>query len=312
MDSLLNSLELDGLAQYLHDYDLSNQDLVVSENVEKIERLFIGHWEEICRAYEPEKQRVREYIEKKISNAKKVAIIDVGWLGSGPMGLKYLIEEEMIKLFVFDLDGTIADTSEGILNNHRHAHIHMGWPVPPDEILYGLIGGPLLENYRAVLHFPDEEAVRAVQCYREWYARYGIHQAKLYPGIPELLRRIRAGGSRVGMATLKAEPFAITMMEELGVRSSFDVICGMDGADRLTKADLIEKCMASAGVGPFETCMIGDSIHDYNGARQCHVSFVGVSYGFGFQKGEHRAFSLCDDPEALARRIESGEIAPSD
>ena len=209
----------------------------------------------------------------------------------------------MKKLFVFDLDGTIADTSEGILNSHRYAHASMGRPVPPDETLYGLIGGPLLDNYRTVLGFPEEEALQAVRNYRAFYAQYGIHQARLYPGIDGLLRQIKAQGHMAGMATLKAEPFAVTMMEELGVGPLFHLICGMDGADRLTKADLIRKCMAAEEVGPDETCMIGDSIHDYNGALQSGVSFIGVTYGFGFRRGDETPFLLCDDTEALMRIV---------
>ena len=209
----------------------------------------------------------------------------------------------MIKLIVFDLDGTVADTSEGILNSHCHALSTMGRPVPSDRILFNTIGSPLLETYRTTFDFSDEDAVKAVQIYRDWYAEHGIHQAKLYPGMDALLRRINERGLSAGVATLKAEPFAMTMMDELGVGPLFRFIYGMNGEDTLTKAELIGKCMAAAGASPEETCMVGDSIHDYNGAKQCSVPFIGVSYGFGFRSGEERPFPLCGSPEEIGERL---------
>lgn len=210
----------------------------------------------------------------------------------------------MIKLVVFDLDGTIADTSEGILNSHRYALSAMGRPIPSDLDLFNTIGGPLLETYRTVFRFSDDDAVKAVRIYRDWYARYGIHQAKLYPGIDILLRKINDNGLSAGIATLKAEQFAETMMEELHVRPLFHCIYGMNGADTLTKAELIQKCMISAGVSPEETCMVGDSIHDYNGAQICRVSFIGVRYGFGFCEAEEQAFPLCRNPLEIIEKLQ--------
>ena len=204
------------------------------------------------------------------------------------------IRFDKLRLVVFDLDGTIADTSEGIINSHRQAHIVMGREVPSDDILYSLIGGPLLETYKKVFHFSDTDAAMAVNIYREWYSQNGIHQAALYPGIPDLLRRLKESKICVGMATLKAERFAVSMMSELGVGSLFDFIYGMNDKDTLSKADLIAKCMDTARVSQKETCMIGDSIHDFNGARVCQVPFIAVSYGFGFKKGETQPFPVCD------------------
>lgn len=210
---------------------------------------------------------------------------------------------ETKKLFVFDLDGTVADTSEGILNSHRHAHIAMGRPVPSDEILYGVIGGPLLDTYRTVFNFSEKDAVEAVRIYREWYAINGIHQARLYPGMKDLLVKINEQGLIVGMATLKAEKFAVTMMEELGIRPLFQFIYGMNESDTLTKAGLINECISSAGVSPEETCMIGDSIHDYNGAQISNVSFIGVSYGFGLHENKGYDFPLYDSPLEITEKL---------
>lgn len=92
--SLLDSLSLGRFAKYLSAYGLTLDTLVVKENVKPIEQLFIDHWDEVCCAFSAEKELVKEYIVEKLGSAQKVAIVDVGWLGSGPMGLKYLIENE--------------------------------------------------------------------------------------------------------------------------------------------------------------------------------------------------------------------------
>ena len=208
-----------------------------------------------------------------------------------------------MKLIIFDLDGTIADTSEGILNSHRYANKAMSKPIPSDETLYKVIGASLLESYRNVFQFSDEEAIEAVKKYRTWYAEYGIHQVKLYPGIEDLLKKINERGILADIATLKAERFAVTMMKELGISNLFHMIYGMNDSDTLTKAELIRKCISNAGVKSEETCMVGDSIYDFHGAQKCGVSFIGVSYGFGFRNGEKYPFLLCSSPAEIAMKM---------
>lgn len=98
VDSLLKSLSLNGLRDLLKDYGLTPDTLVIQETVKPLDRLFIDHWDIVCQAFADEQQIVHQYLAEKLGNAKKVAVVDVGWLGSGPMGLKYLIEDE----FSFD------------------------------------------------------------------------------------------------------------------------------------------------------------------------------------------------------------------
>lgn len=92
--SLFNALSLEGLSEFLPNYRLSLDTLIVREVVVPLERLFIDHWDIVCNSFKKEKEMVHQYVVDKIGDAKKVAVVDVGWLGSGPMGLKYLIEEE--------------------------------------------------------------------------------------------------------------------------------------------------------------------------------------------------------------------------
>lgn len=93
--SLLSTLSLEEMATFLPDYGLGEDMLLDPETVRPLEHMFIDHWDQVCQAYEPEKEIIAEYIREKLGDAKRVAIVDVGWLGSGPLGLKYLIEDEL-------------------------------------------------------------------------------------------------------------------------------------------------------------------------------------------------------------------------
>ncbi len=187
----------------------------------------------------------------------------------------------MYKLVIFDLDGTLADTSEGIYQSHRHALEAMGRSLQED-MLNGVIGGELLVIYRDRFGFNEGEAREAVRIYREWYQQHGIFQATLYAGMKETLIDLKNRGCRLAVATLKREDFAKQMLERMGVAECFDWIYGMDIGDTLNKQLLLMKCMAAADVTAKETVLVGDSENDAKGAKACEMDFIAVTYGFGF------------------------------
>ena len=187
------------------------------------------------------------------------------------------------KLIVFDLDGTLADTSLGIINSHKYANAQMGRPVPDDETLAGIIGGPLLKTYQTKFAYSDSDAVEAVRIYRERYAEKGIDEVEIYEEIPYVLSELKARGYLLAVATLKAEKFAIPMLESLEVAKYFDIIHGVDDKDTRTKASLIELCMQELNVVPESTVLVGDSSHDAIGANAAGVDFIAATYGFGFK-----------------------------
>ena len=206
----------------------------------------------------------------------------------------------MKKLVIFDMDGTLADTSAGILNSHRYAHDKIGRPRPSEDVLRSVIGGPLLNTYQSRFALSEIEARNAVRHYRYYYAEKGFLEAELYPEMKETLIRLRANGYYLGVATLKAERFVKTMLANMGVAEYFDVIFGMDDADTRTKAQLIEMCMHTTDVSVSETTMVGDSIHDLKGAEQAGVNFIGVTYGFGFDADyKSDSYPFCRSPRDL-------------
>ena len=212
----------------------------------------------------------------------------------------------MKKLIVFDMDGTLADTSPGIINSHRYAHDQMGRPQPDSEVLESVIGGPLLNTYISRFGFPEDQARLAVAHYRAYYAEKGLLEASLYPGMKEAIFQLKESGYYLAVATLKAECFVKRMLEAMQIATCFDAIFGMDNADTRTKSEIIQMCMKQVGVEAKETIMVGDSVHDLLGADQAGVDFVGVTYGFGFQNSEElKNRPSCKNPSELLCTIAS-------
>lgn len=208
-----------------------------------------------------------------------------------------------MRLVVFDFDGTIADTSPGILDAHRYTLDIMGRIVPPDEELKKIIGGNLLNVYSSRFFLNEVDAKRAVRIYRERYARIGIYQAKVYHGIEDTLMNLKNRGFKLGVATLKAERFATIMLKNMNLEEYFDVVCGMDSNDTLDKTKLICRCEQICEIGNTETVLVGDSNNDWIGAQRANVEFIGVTYGFGFTVGNDYLFPTLDKPQDLLKLL---------
>lgn len=187
------------------------------------------------------------------------------------------------KAVIFDMDGTLADTSPGIYNSHKHTLVKMGRTEPTLESLQGIIGGPLLKTYETRFQFRSEEARNAVNIYRTRYATEGIYEAKLYTGIEQLLIYLKEKGYKIGVATLKAEKFAKIMLENMGVSTYFNSIKGVDDKDTLTKSQLLQLCADEMNVEIAKCVLIGDSKYDALGAKEKGMDFIGVTYGFDFK-----------------------------
>ena len=203
-------------------------------------------------------------------------------------------------LILFDLDGTLADTSEGIYNAHRFASQKAGYALKEND-LDGVIGMSLLAVYREKFGLPEETARYAVSEYRKWYAEEGRLEAKLYPGMLETLKSLKNQGYHLGVATLKLEAFAKDMLEAFGVAEYFDHICGVDANDNLSKADIINIAIKKAGIAKERTVLVGDSDNDAKGAREAGIDFIACLYGFGYMKEEE---ALKDGGKAAISRIE--------
>lgn len=190
------------------------------------------------------------------------------------------------KLVLFDLDGTLMDTSKGIIHCYNETCKRFNKPVDLQRDFHGIIGGALLQNFVKYFEFSEQQAYDAVEFYRNEYATHGIHLADVYPGIRELLAFLKQNKVNIGVATLKREDFAISILKEFGLSDYFDMIKGMDASDTKTKSSIINECINNFNVSTEDTILVGDSFSDAKGAQKSEIDFAGVTYGWGFADKE--------------------------
>lgn len=186
------------------------------------------------------------------------------------------------KTIIFDLDGTLADTSEGIYNCIRYAQEKMSLPPISSEQMRSHIGPPMHESYERNFHLTGSDLEKAIGYHKEYALTKGLFEASLYKGIPELLSLLKESGCKLAVATLKYEETAQKMLSFLNVAPYFDVICGALSDVKLTKAQLLEKCVDLCQGEKSTALLIGDSSYDALGAQEAGIDFLGVTYGFGF------------------------------
>jgi len=185
--------------------------------------------------------------------------------------------------YLFDLDGTLTDPGEGITNSVMYALRKFGIEPPERSQLYKFIGPPLSESFQKYYGFSEEEALQAVEYYREYFRPKGILENRPYDGIYETLADLKSRGKTLALATSKPEEFSITILKHFGLYPYFDFIgaATMDGS-RVKKADVIAYVLEHLGAADrSEILMIGDREQDVLGAAANHIACAGVLYGYG-------------------------------
>ena len=190
---------------------------------------------------------------------------------------------------LFDLDGTLTDPGEGITNSVAYALARYGITVSDRAELYRFIGPPLVESFMEYYGFSEDTAKEAVEVYREYFSTRGWAENRVYDGVEDLLRDLRAAGKVLLVATSKPLVFAGRILEHFGLADYFTVICGapLHAPKGYGKADVIREALAAAGIDdPRAAVMVGDRHHDIDGAKTVGMSSVGVLYGYG-DRNEH-------------------------
>ena len=186
-------------------------------------------------------------------------------------------------LVIFDLDGTLLDTSEGIFGSVRYAEQKLGLLSAAEEQLKVFLGPPPKEMYQKVYQLDEKTALEATQYHREYGREKAIYQAKVYPNMLECLQQLKKQGIKLAVATLKSQDIAETILNHFGLAQYFDCIIGMDGKEGLKKSEIIRKVMEKTLISD-KVLMVGDSIYDLQGAKEAEVEFLGVLYGFGLKE----------------------------
>lgn len=187
---------------------------------------------------------------------------------------------------LFDLDGTLMDTSEGVLASIRYTTKTLGFPPLSEEKMRTFIGPPVRNSLQRTYHLTEEEADHANEIFRNRYKDHDLFLAHTYEGIPELLSRLKQKGYLLGVATLKREDYAKRLLEHAQLAEYFDVIRGGDVKGKFLKADVLRLCLQDLQAAPEETVLIGDTASDGNGARIAGIRFLAVTFGFGPDSAE--------------------------
>lgn len=204
---------------------------------------------------------------------------------------------------LFDLDGTLTDSGEGIINCASLALAHYGLPVPDRQDMRVFIGPPLKDTFFK-FGVPEESLDEAVQIYRKEYVVTGIYQNFPYPGIRQLLENLKQDGCRLYVATSKPEHMAIHVLEHFGMDHYFDRICGAcsDGI-RSKKDEVIAYLLES--IGAEDAVMVGDTKYDVIGATVHGIPAIGVTWGYGLRREMESAgaLAIADTMEELYRLL---------
>lgn len=182
--------------------------------------------------------------------------------------------------YLFDLDGTLTDPKEGITKCFRYALEKMGVESPALTELEKYIGPPLIKSFRD--YFSEEDAKKAVEYYRERFRDVGIFENGVYGGIADMLQAAKAQGKKLALATSKPQHFAQIIMDHYGLSQYIDVLVG-SRADGQTKADVIRQVFVEAGLDEESkktAIMVGDRLHDIEGAKECGIASLGVRFGY--------------------------------
>lgn len=194
----------------------------------------------------------------------------------------------MIKAVIFDFDGTICDSSEGIMECALNTVKSMGYDISSytPQYLRRFIGPPLRDCFRITFGVKEEEIEECVKRYRELYNARGMFEMKPYEGIRELLYDLKELGIKRAVATNKMEELALRCVRSQNLYDAFDAVKGPEVDGGITKAMVISNALAQLGVPKDEALMVGDTTNDEKGAADAGVRFLSVGWGFGFTPDE--------------------------
>ena len=192
----------------------------------------------------------------------------------------------MYETILFDLDGTLTDPGEGITNSVAYALRKYGIEVADRKELYKFIGPPLKDSFMKYYGFSEEEAIKAIEYYREYFRDTGIFENKVYGGVEDMLIALKKADKKIVLATSKPEEFALRILEHFDLKKYFDVVAGasMDSS-RSKKGDVIAYALSMCDIPDKKVAvMVGDREHDIIGARENGLDAIGVLYGYGSEE----------------------------
>lgn len=213
-----------------------------------------------------------------------------------------------MKAVLFDLDGTLIDSFEGIAKSAQYALRRFGIDEKNLENLRPFVGPPLVDSFQKWYGLSKEQAIEATDIYRERYRPIGILECSLYPGVEECIRTLKAEGYLIGMASSKPEEFCRRILEHFGLLDLFDDVVGATFDRRIdTKEEVLNEVLRRwSDIPKNQMCLIGDTMFDLVGAKKIGIDCIAVSYGFGDAKEmlQNGAIAICDRMADLPELIQ--------
>ncbi len=215
----------------------------------------------------------------------------------------------MKKYILFDLDGTLTDSREGIINSVVYALKKFDIEVENLDSLIPFIGPPLLDSFQKYYHFSPEKAAEALVYYREYFSVKGIFENQVYDGIKELLETLKARGYELLLATSKPEEYAKRIMDHFELSPYFSFIGGASMDEkRSSKSAVIHYVLTDNQITDLsEVIMVGDREHDVKGAKANGLEVIGVLFGYGSleELQESGADYIAELPKDIAGILET-------
>lgn len=196
-----------------------------------------------------------------------------------------ILTVHQFKVAVFDLDGTLLDTSVGVLASVKYTIEKFGFAPLNDEQLSSFIGPPIQNSFAKAYGLEGAILQEIATVFRNQYKDVDLLKAVPYEGIYEVFAELNAHNIKPVIATYKRQDYATTILKHFGFDKYTDIMYGADHENKLKKKDIIEMALRDAGFSNYsEAVMIGDSDNDAIGAADIGAKFIGVTYGFGFHK----------------------------
>lgn len=204
---------------------------------------------------------------------------------------------------LLDLDGTVTDSAPGITDTLAYTFGELGLPIPDAAELLRYVGPPLLDSFRDLAGMTLAERERALEIYRARYLDRGAYDATLYPGMGVLVADIAAAGIPLSLATSKPELPATLMLEHFTIAHHFDLITGASADEvRSAKADVVAEALVrlmAMDADLTRPVMIGDRVHDVEGAAAHGIPTIAVSWGYGGPEEFTHALAVAHDVDEL-------------
>ncbi|MBN2239350.1 MAG: HAD hydrolase-like protein [Dehalococcoidales bacterium] len=215
----------------------------------------------------------------------------------------------MIKNLLFDLDGTLADSREGVIGCFQYTIGNLSSFRYTDEEIQSYVGIEIRKIFRGLLKTDSEETVaEAIRIYREKYNEIGITGNELYDGIPETLSELKNRSYNLFVVTMKNNVDAGKIIDYLDLRKFFSGLYGpsLEGFPD-SKVKLIETALTENSLNPDETVMIGDRHEDILSGKKAGTKTIGITWGFGSQKeiSDAGPDTICHSPREILKVLDA-------